>query len=114
MIAPARRTLAISLILLLLALALVYGLFEARRFLEGPVLSIDSPAPGAALSSIAHVRGMARNISFITLNGRQIYVDDEGVFDETLTPAKGYTVLTVEVRDRFGRTDRAALPVIIN
>lgn len=113
MITPARRNIAVASILLLLCLSAAYGLFEARRFLEGPVLSIESPLPGSRLSSVVHLSGVAKNISFITLNGRQIYVDDEGVFNETLTPSKGYTVLTVEVRDRFGRTERKSLPVVI-
>jgi hypothetical protein len=113
MIAPARRTVAVAAILLLLGLSLIYGLFEARRFLQGPVLSIQSPLPGARISSVVYLSGRAQNISFITLNGRQIYVDDEGYFKETLTPSQGYTVLTVEVRDRFGRTDRKSLPVVI-
>jgi hypothetical protein len=108
-----QRTFTIAATALLLICAALYGLFEARRFLTGPVLTIESPLPGSHISSVLTVRGTAQNISFITLNGRQIYVDDAGKFEETLTPAKGYTVLTVEVRDRFGRTDQEALPVVI-
>ena len=108
-----QRTFAVAATVCLLLAALLYGLFEARRFLTGPVLTIDTPLPGSRVASVVTVRGVAQNISFITLNGRQIYVDDAGVFKETLTPAKGYTVLTVEVRDRFGRTDRKELPVVI-
>lgn len=83
---------------------LSYGLFEARRYLAGPELVIETPAQGALLHGGAvEVRGIARNISFISLNDRQIYVDETGAFSETITPPPGYTVVTVAVRDRFNR-----------
>ncbi|HEY4511145.1 MAG TPA: hypothetical protein VJG29_02115 [Candidatus Paceibacterota bacterium] len=108
-----QKTFAIAATLSLLVVALLYGLFEARRLIAGPVLTIESPAPGSRIVSTLILRGIAKNISYITLNDRKIFVDERGVFEETLTPAKGYTVVAVEVRDRFGRVNRKELPVVI-
>ena len=109
-----RRVLVTLCIILSLAFLVTYGFFEARRFLQGPSVFIETPREGARIEGPAIlITGVASNISFITLNGRQIYIDEEGRFGETLTPPPGYTVLTVDVRDRFGRVKRAVRTLVI-
>lgn len=89
---------------LVILLILGYGLFEARRLIEGPTISIDSPAPGSATSSVAvTVTGKAQNISFLTINDAPAYTDESGKFVYRFTPPAGYTVVTIAATDRFGR-----------
>lgn len=96
-----RRGLFIALALLVIG----YGIFEARRLVSGPELSIETPANGSATSSAAVVvSGIARNISFLTINDAPIYTNEDGHFYEVLTPPFGYTVITVAASDRFGRS----------
>lgn len=87
------------------ALALVaYGLFEARKLIEGPQISIKTPSNGSATSSTAvMVSGFASNISFLTINDAPAYTDESGRFAVTLSPPPGYTVFVVQGVDRFGR-----------
>ncbi len=102
-------------ILLIAAAVLIvgYGLFEARRLLEGPRISIDFPRDGSATSSAAVlVGGTAENISFLTINDKPAYTDETGHFEHLFAPAPGYTVITVAATDRFGR--RASKSVAIN
>jgi hypothetical protein len=108
-----RRALTFSLVVLV-GLALVgYGLFEARRLIEGPQITIDSPSPGSATSSAQVVIvGTAQNISFLTINDSPAYTDEEGHFRAVLSPPPGYTTLVVAAVDRFGR--RAKKIVSIN
>lgn len=83
-----------------------YGIFEARRLIEGPSIIIETPQNGTATSSAAViVSGTARNISFLTINDAPAFTDEDGYFREVLTPPKGYTVITVAAVDRFGRRD---------
>lgn len=93
------------IILITLALAIVgYGLFEARRLIEGPDIAIQSPADGSATSSpLVTVVGTAQNISFLTINDAPSYTDEEGRFVYRFSPPPGYTVVTVGAVDRFGR-----------
>ena len=105
----------LSLMLLgLLGLALVgYGLFEARRLLQGPQIVIEYPTDGSATSSAAVViAGTAQNISFLTINDAPAYADESGHFEEIVAPPAGYTVFTVAATDRFGR--RVSKSVTIN
>ena len=101
-------------LLIVLGLALVgYGLFEARKLLEGPQISLLYPTPGSATSSVAVViAGTAQNIAFLTINDAPAYTDEQGHFIEVLTPPVGYTVFTVAATDRFGR--RASRTVAFN
>jgi len=93
-----------ALIALAVVLVLGYGLFEARKLLEGPEITITSPRDGSATSTdLVTIEGTALNISFLTINDAPAYTDASGYFTETLSPPAGYTVFTVAAVDRFGR-----------
>jgi len=95
-----KRVLIVCIVLVVLS----YGLFEARKLLQGPEITIESPADGSATSSAAvTVMGTAQNISFLTINDAPSYTDEAGKFVYRFSPPAGYTVVTVAAVDRFGR-----------
>lgn len=95
-----RRTLVIFGVLLIAG----YGLFEARRLIAGPTLSIDTPANGSATTSpLVTVTGRVENISFLTINDKPAFADEQGRFVYRYSPPMGYTALTARAVDRFGR-----------
>ena len=101
------------LIVFIVLVVISYGLFEARKLLEGPEITILSPADGSATSSAAvTVMGTAQNISFLTINDAPSYTDEAGKFVYRLSPPAGYTVVTVAATDRFGR--RASKSISFN
>ncbi len=90
-----------------------YGLFEARKLIDGPDIVIESPANNSATSTTAvTITGTAQNISFLTINDAPSYTDESGKFVYRFSPPAGYTVVTVAAVDRFGR--RASKQVSIN
>jgi hypothetical protein len=103
------------LLFVLMVLAVVlYGVFESRRLVEGPSITIDTPRDGSATSSqVIVIAGTARNISFLTINAAPAYTDEQGHFREVFTPPLGYTVLTVTAKDRFGRTRSASVRITV-
>jgi hypothetical protein len=83
--------------------------FELRKVVEGPILTVDSPYDGMVVStSSIVVSGTADNIAFIYLNGRQIFIDENGHFDERIGLFEGYNVIELEAKDRFssGKTQQ--------
>ena len=101
------------LILFVVLVVLSYGLFEGRKLLEGPDITIESPADGSATSTTAvTVVGTAQNIAFLTINDTPSYTDDAGKFVYRFSPPAGYTVVTVAAVDRFGR--RASKSISFN
>ena len=101
------------LIVLAVLVVLSYSLFEARKLLEGPEITIEFPADGSATSSaVATVVGTAQNISFLTINDAPSYTDEAGTFVYRYSPPAGYTMVTVAATDRFGR--RASKSITFN
>jgi hypothetical protein len=85
-------------------LVIGYGIFEARRILEGPRITLTYPIDGSAVGGpVVTVKGTVKNAAFITLNDRQILTDDKGNFEEKFSPPPGLAIIEVAARDRFGR-----------
>ncbi len=102
-----------ALIVFAVLVVLSYCLFEARKLLEGPDITIESPADGSATSTAAvTVVGTAQNIAFLTINDAPSYTDESGKFVYRFSPPAGYTVVTVAAVDRFGR--RASKSITFN
>ncbi|MBX4210668.1 hypothetical protein KW783_01725 [Candidatus Parcubacteria bacterium] len=81
-----------------------YSLYQARNLIRGPVLSFVTPENGGREhSSLVEIRGRAENISYITLNDRQIFVDENGNFKEKLLLSDGYNIMKLRAQDKFGR-----------
>ncbi len=82
----------------------IYALWNARNLILGPRIEVLEPEDGATVSSSTLiVKGIIKNGSFISLDGRQIYTDKLGVFSEEILPNIGYNVLEIEAIDRFGK-----------
>jgi hypothetical protein len=90
-------------IAVLVTLIVLYVQFQARNILLGPTITLsDTPA------TIQHERtltlsGRAGNIVKLTVNGREIHTNERGEFTQALVLENGYTVVTLEAQDRFGR-----------
>lgn len=101
-----RNLVTIILIAVFSSLILFYILFQARFLITGPTVTlIDEPA-SIQNNQVINLRGQAENITHISLNGRQIFTDRAGYFDEALVLENGYTVATIQVTDRYGRQER--------
>jgi hypothetical protein len=97
----------------LLALAIgAYVLYQARFLTEGPVITLTTDIPSTTSTSTLIISGVAQNIVSLSLNGRTIYTTDEGVFEETLPLAVGYTVITIEGVDRYKKRERLERSVV--
>jgi capsule polysaccharide export protein KpsE/RkpR len=100
-------------IIFLATLIFGYALFQARNIILGPVIEIRSPQNGASLdNSLVEIKGKAKNISRISMNGNQIFTDNEGMFSEKLLLSYGYNIITIKVQDRFNRELERKLELI--
>jgi len=91
-----------------------YGLFEARRLIEGPRIVIDTPKDGETLSDpMVHISGNVQNAAFLSINDVPVLADAQGNFDTELTPPPGYEVFKISATDRFKRTKTILLHVLV-
>jgi hypothetical protein len=92
---------------------LIYGIFTARHFIQGPQIEVISPATGSLIQNpLIEIKGEARNVSFISLNDRPIFIDNKGVFKEKLLVPPGYSIMKIYAKDRFGREVQKGLELV--
>jgi hypothetical protein len=100
-----RGLLKIWIALLAILVIIGYGTFRAKNLALGPSVEILSPQNGVTVDDpLIEVRGTAKNISFLSLNGNKIFTDESGAYDEKILLATGYNIVTLKAEDRFGRS----------
>ena len=81
-----------------------YSYFRAEVLIAGPEITVSEPKDGAYYTSPeVALKGKAKNISFLSLNGLPIYTDDNGNFGRKLLLSNGYNIITVVAKDKFNR-----------
>jgi len=91
-----------------------YGFFQARSFIQGPTIILETPQTGELITDpFITIRGQVLRISKIHLNDRQIFTDDDGLFNESLLLLPGYNILTLKAEDGFGRETVKILELIL-
>lgn len=90
-----------------------YSLFSARHIIKGPTIVIESPQNGELLkNNFLELKGRSENLNYITLNDRQIFIDDEGNFKEKLILYEGENTLKFYGKDKFGRETTKYIQVV--
>ena len=108
-----RFYLKIFIISLLFLVIIGYAYFRAHDFLVGPSVAIIEPKNGKSFDSPdIIVSGTAKNISFLTLNGLQIYTDESGAFNRKLLLSQGYNIITLVGKDKFGRETKKTIGLV--
>lgn len=110
---PTLRRILGAFVLVCVASAIgVYVLFQARYLITGPQIAL-APEPAVVQQErVVTLSGTAYNIARIYLNGRPIFTDERGNFEEALVLENGYTVATLRAEDRYGRTTRVIRPFV--
>ncbi len=111
---PLRSYLVRGAVIAALSLIALYTLFEFRHLLAGPELTITYPENGASLREpLLRITGTARNVTHLTLNDRQIFVDAEGNLEETVLLSTGYNAIRLRASDRFGRVEERLFKLMV-
>lgn len=63
-------------------------------------------------SRIAEIKGSAKNAVYLSLNGREIFIDKDGSFTEPLALLPGLSVVTLDAQDKFGKTSEKKFEVM--
>jgi hypothetical protein len=80
-----------------------YGFFNSRSLIFGPSIEIFEPV--SLESEVAEntllIKGRVKNMTYLSLNGRPIFVNPEGLFEEKLLLSPGFNTIEIRARDRF-------------
>jgi len=84
----------------------IYAFFRSKDLIFGvKIKNVNITDNAKVVDSIIKVNGNAKNAINLTLNGREISVDQKGNFDETIALLSGYNVINIKARDKFGDSD---------
>ena len=109
-----RRLPKILLFSAIILLVVGYAYLKTKDYIAGPQITITSPLNGSSVSnSLIEIVGTAKNISFISLNDRPIFIDESGNFKERLLLYSGYNIMSVKAEDRYKRKVEKNLEVIL-
>src|SRR3989339_883839 len=107
------KTLKIILVGIFFLLIVVFVFFNSRELIFGIKIKEVNLTDNMKVSeSVLTVTGVAKNAVKLTLNDREISIDQKGNFNETLALFSGYNVVTLKAEDKFGNRDAKNYQVI--
>lgn len=108
-----RLSIKTLLVLIFFLLASGYAYSKTKDLIAGPEIVISEPVNGATLEEQAVlVRGEARRIKRLTLNGREIITDENGYFAEEILLNYGYNLISLEASGKFGGQVKKQLELV--
>ncbi|HEV7702139.1 MAG TPA: hypothetical protein VGO63_01690 [Candidatus Paceibacterota bacterium] len=107
----AKRVLKIGSISAFFLIIIVFAFFRSYDLVFGVKIKnvrVNEAAlqSGATIpESVMQVSGVAKNAIHLSMNGREISVDQSGNFNETIALLPGYNIMNITARDKFGYID---------
>lgn len=97
-----------------LALVIVgYTIFNSRFIVQGPEIHLDQVGDVIKTSDrTLFLTGKILHSSFITINGRPIFIDESGNFNEKLLLSSGVSIIDIYAKDKFGKEVRRKIDVL--
>ena len=103
-----------ALFAIIFIIVLGYTFYEARFIISGPELTIFTPQNNATVTdSLLEIKGHVKNLSSLTINGRQIMITTDGLFADKLLLLDGYNTIEVKVRNKFGQENTKILGIVL-
>ncbi len=91
-----------------------YSVFQASKIIMGPKINLTSPENGMTFSNaLIEIEGTAKNISYLNLNGRPIFTDKNGRFNEKFLLSPGYNIIKLDARDKFKNYTEKTLELVL-
>jgi len=107
-----KKGLGISMAVLLSVTVLIYAYFRTKDFLEGPIVDISQPKNGWTFSSpLIEISGTSKNLAFLNIDGKKIFTDKEGKWNEKLLLHNGLNIIEIQATDRFTRETKQVIRV---
>lgn len=87
-------------------LIIIYAFFISKDIIFGVKITNVNIRDGTTVTeSVLKLTGNARNAIELTLDGREISVDQQGNFNETIALLPGYNIINIKAKDKFGYVD---------
>lgn len=109
-----KKIIKISGLSVFFILIVIYAFFRSHDLIFGVKIKNVNLTDGATINeSIIKVTGNARNVIKLTLNGREISINQQGDFEETIALLEGYNIINIKAEDKFGYMDEKNYQVML-
>lgn len=82
-----------------------YAVTRIFAFVSGPSLIVTTPKDYALVREpLLTIQGSAARVAKIHVNGREIFTNEQGIFEDRLLVPPGYSIITLSAEDQFGRS----------
>ncbi len=89
-----------SVCVILFSIICVFSYQNMKEILHG--VQVSAQLNTSTTTSVSKISGVAKNATYLSLNGREIFIDKNGAFTEDVALPDGYSVVTLTARDAFG------------
>ncbi len=101
-----KEILRILLISLFFLFIIVYGFLRSQAVIFGvKIKDINIENWTTYTENPLKITGNAKNAIHLTINGREIYIDQKGNFAEDIVLLSGYNIIEIYAKDKFGKED---------
>lgn len=101
-----KKILRIILFSLFFIFIIVYAFFRSKELIFGvKIKDVNLNNYTTVNEEIIKIRGNAKNAIKLMINGREIYIDQKGNFEEDFAFLSGYNIISIQAQDKFGHTD---------
>ena len=99
----AKKILQIVSLSIFFIFIIAYGFSRSQDLIFGVKIKNVNIIDGTKVAnSIIEVKGNAENAIYVALNGREITIDQNGNFNETIALLAGYNIINITAKDKFG------------
>ena len=106
----------LGLVLAIMAIALVFGYFwhQISYLIHPPSIKIAQPVSDLTTQEKSiEISGRTVSDIYLTINGKEVYVDSRGNFSSVIDLRLGLNILKIEAKDRFGKTNTVIRKVMV-
>jgi len=101
-----KKILKITVLSAFFIFIIIYAFYRSYDLIFGVKIKNVNIVNGATLNnSVIEVTGTAKGAINLTLNGREILIDQKGNFNDTIALLPGYNIINIKAMDKFGYID---------
>lgn len=101
-----KKIVKMALIAVLLLFMVIYGFARSKDLIFGvKIRNVNITDGMKAENDVLEITGNAKNAKALALNGREISIDQNGNFKETIALHLGYNIVDIKAKDDFGGKD---------
>lgn len=100
----------------IIIIALIFGYFwhQISYLINPPSIKIIQPISDFTTQEKSiEISGQTDSDVYLTVNGKEVYVDNRGYFQSVISLEMGLNILKIEVKDRFGKTNTVVRRIMV-